>query len=70
MTSYKGMQFLGETTAEHSRRMSAVRSRGNKTTELRVASILKSHRLTGWRRHYPIRGSPDFVFPANASQFL
>lgn len=44
--------------------MSRVRSRGNKSTELRLLSLLKGARIIGWRRHLPLPGSPDFVFKA------
>ncbi|MBC7365804.1 MAG: very short patch repair endonuclease [Undibacterium sp.] len=43
--------------------MAAVRSRGNKATELRLVAIFRAHGITGWRRHRPIFGHPDFVFP-------
>src|SRR5439155_5230684 len=42
--------------------MAAIRSRGNKDTELRLAAILRTHGITGWRRHQPLPGRPDFVF--------
>jgi DNA mismatch endonuclease Vsr len=42
--------------------MAAVRSRGNKETEVKMASLLRSAGLTGWRRHQRIKGNPDFVF--------
>ncbi|MGO8698913.1 MAG: very short patch repair endonuclease [Limisphaerales bacterium] len=42
--------------------MAAIRSRGNKATELKLASILRAARITGWRRHQPVPGRPDFVF--------
>jgi DNA mismatch endonuclease, patch repair protein len=42
--------------------MSRVRSWGNKTTEHRLASLLRANSLHGWRRHYPLRGKPDFVW--------
>jgi DNA mismatch endonuclease (patch repair protein) len=45
-----------------SRVMAAIRSRGNKRTELRLISILRRNRLSGWRRHERIIGNPDFVF--------
>jgi DNA mismatch endonuclease (patch repair protein) len=25
--------------------------------------LFRRHRITGWRRHWPIFGKPDFVFP-------
>lgn len=43
--------------------MSRVRSKGNQTTERRLASLLRKARLTGWRRHQPLPGRPDFVWP-------
>ena len=43
--------------------MSRVHSTGNKTTELRMASLLRKAGITGWRRHVPILGRPDFTFP-------
>ncbi len=51
------------TKAKRSEIMAAVRSRGNKETELRLAEILRSCGISGWRRHERIRGCPDFVFP-------
>ena len=44
--------------------MSAIRSRGNAATELRLIAIFRAHGITGWRRHRPVFGHPDFVFPA------
>lgn len=42
--------------------MSAIRSRGNKTTELRMGFLLRKNGLTGWRKHQPIFGKPDFAW--------
>ena len=42
--------------------MRAVRSRGNKVTELVLARLLRHHNVTGWRRHAAVAGNPDFVF--------
>lgn len=42
--------------------MAAVRSRGNKQTELVLAKLLRDNRITGWRRHPALPGKPDFVF--------
>lgn len=57
---------------DRSRVMAAVRSRGNQSTELALASALRRHGLKGWRRHAVIatqgpagsqvRVKPDFVF--------
>ncbi len=35
---------------------------GNKTTELRFIKFLRANKITGWRRHWPLFGHPDFVF--------
>ncbi len=43
--------------------MSGIRSTCNKATEMRLISIYRKYRITGWRRNYPIFGRPDFVFP-------
>lgn len=50
------------TCAERSRIMAAVRSRGNKLTEVRLLHLFRRHGITGWRRHLPLPGSPDFTF--------
>lgn len=42
--------------------MAAIRSRGNKGTELKFASILRAAGLIGWRRHQNLPGRPDFIF--------
>lgn len=43
--------------------MSRVRSIGNLTTEKRLATLLRAAHLTGWRRHQPLLGRPDFAWP-------
>lgn len=46
--------------------MSAIRSKGNKTTEIEFIKLLRRHKITGWRRHIKgAYGSPDFLFPNN-----
>jgi len=47
---------------ERSERMSRIRSRENKDTELALARLLRLHRITGWRRNQQVLGKPDFVF--------
>ncbi len=42
--------------------MSKVRSKNNKSTELMLIQIFKENNIKGWRRHYPVKGHPDFVF--------
>jgi len=43
--------------------MSRIRGHGNKETELALMKFFRRHHITGWRRHYPLFGKPDFVFP-------
>ena len=50
------------TKTKRSQVMAAIRARGNKDTELKLAAILRAARITGWRRHQPLPGKPDFVF--------
>lgn len=47
---------------QRSRNMSSIRSVGNKTTEQRMAKLLRAAHLSGWRRRVPLPGSPDFAF--------
>ena len=49
--------------AERSRIMAQVRSRGNKSTELKLIALLRANNLSGWRRNYQLSGKPDFVYP-------
>ena len=42
--------------------MSKVRSKGNKSTEIRLIAIFREHGIVNWRRGYPVKGRPDFVF--------
>ena len=44
--------------------MSLIRSRGNKSTEVRLIAVFRKHRIPGWRRGQTLIGSPDFVFRA------
>ena len=51
------------TKAKRSAVMSRIRGRGNKDTEIALARLLRQNKITGWRRHLPIFGRPDFAFP-------
>src|SRR5438552_17381848 len=51
------------TKAKRSDMMSRIRGHGNKDTELALIKVFRLHRMTGWRRHQPIFGKPDFAFP-------
>lgn len=46
-----------------SRYMAAVKSRGNRSTEARMVRLLRENALSGWRRHLPLPGTPDFSWP-------
>jgi DNA mismatch endonuclease (patch repair protein) len=52
------------TKAKRSEVMSRIRGHGNKDTELALIKVFRLHRMTGWRRHQPVFGKPDFVFSA------
>lgn len=49
--------------AKRSQVMAAIRSSGNRDTELRLVTIFRAHGIKGWRRHLPLPGRPDFAFP-------
>lgn len=42
--------------------MSKVHSKNNKSTELKLIQIFEENHIKGWRRNYPVKGHPDFVF--------
>ena len=42
--------------------MALVRGKENRSTELRLVAVLRAEGLTGWRRHLPLPGRPDFAF--------
>ena len=42
--------------------MSRIRGSGNEKTEVRLARLLRGDGISGWRRHLPIPGRPDFAF--------
>jgi DNA mismatch endonuclease (patch repair protein) len=42
--------------------MSLIRGRSNKQTEEVLLALLKNDDITGWRRHLPLFGKPDFAF--------
>jgi len=43
--------------------MRRVKAHGNKSTEMRLVALFRKNGITGWRRNYPVKGRPDFVFP-------
>lgn len=49
---------------ERSARMSLVRSKGNKSTEVFVEEALTANGIVGWKKHpKEVPGKPDFYFP-------
>ncbi len=42
--------------------MSKAHSNNNKSTELALIKFFKENNITGWKRNYPVKGHPDFVF--------
>ncbi len=50
------------TKAKRSDVMSRIRGSGNKETELALMKLLRRHHITGWCRHQPVFGKPDFIF--------
>ena len=42
--------------------MRNVKSKKNKSTELRLIEIFKQNGIKGWKRNYHVKGHPDFVF--------
>ncbi|WP_409997644.1 very short patch repair endonuclease [Bradyrhizobium sp. SZCCHNRI3043] len=56
---------------KRSANMARVRSKGNRSTELDMVRRLRAARLTGWRRHLRLPGTPDLAFPkAKVAVFL
>src|SRR5437867_3099478 len=47
---------------QRSKIMSAVRSKENKLTEIRLLNIFRENGIKGWRRHLRLTGNPDFTF--------
>lgn len=42
--------------------MRTVKSKNNRSTELRLIEFFKASGIKGWRRNYKVKGHPDFVF--------
>jgi len=47
---------------ERSEIMRKVKAQGNRSTELRLITLFQNNGIKGWRRNYPVKGHPDFVF--------
>jgi DNA mismatch endonuclease (patch repair protein) len=51
------------TKKQRSKNMALIRSRGNRSTEMALISLLRKNKINGWRRYNNlIVGRPDFVF--------
>lgn len=42
--------------------MRNIKSKGNKSTEMRLIAAFREQGIKGWKRGYPVKGHPDFVF--------
>lgn len=51
------------TKSERSQIMRKVKSKSNKSTEIRLIQYFHENGIKGWRRNYKLIGKPDFVFP-------
>ncbi len=59
------------TKKQWSENMAKIRSMRNKSTEMALISLLRLHKITGWRRHSKtVAGRPDFFFQRKKLQFL
>jgi DNA mismatch endonuclease, patch repair protein len=55
---------FGKVSETHSRRMGAIRGKGNRTTEARFRAMLVRAGIRGWTMQTKsIKGKPDFYFP-------
>ena len=48
---------------KRSKIMSAIRGKGNETTEIALIKLFRRNKIVGWRRNKKLPGSPDFIFP-------
>lgn len=57
---------------ERSALMASVKGKGNRSTEIAVETILRAHKISGWKKHPKhIMGRPDFYFHrANLAVFV
>jgi DNA mismatch endonuclease (patch repair protein) len=42
--------------------MRNIKGKGNKSTEMALIAFFREQGISGWRRGYPVKGHPDFVF--------
>lgn len=48
--------------AKRSEVMARIHGKGNKDTELALMKLLRSNKISGWRRNQQVFGKPDFIF--------
>jgi DNA mismatch endonuclease (patch repair protein) len=51
------------TKEQRSEIMRKIKSKQNKSTELKLIQFFKTYKIIGWRRNFKLFGKPDFVFP-------
>jgi G:T-mismatch repair DNA endonuclease (very short patch repair protein) len=56
--------------AKRSEVMSLIRGKDNKSTEIQLIMLFREHKIKGWRRHQPLLGKLDFIFPRERRLFL
>ncbi len=44
--------------------MAGIRSKNNRSTEIKLIAIMRENAIKGWRRGRQLPGRPDFVFPS------
>jgi DNA mismatch endonuclease, patch repair protein len=49
-------------TEGRARTMRSILAKGNRSTEVALALVLRQAGLRGWRRHRPLAGTPDFCW--------
>lgn len=63
LSSILGDEGFGKVDPRHSRRMAAIRGKGNRSTERHFRLALVRSRIRGWRMHVRLLpGTPDFLF--------
>ena len=50
------------TKSKRSEVMSRIHGMENKSTEVALMQVFRTHRICGWRRHQLLPGKPDFTF--------
>jgi DNA mismatch endonuclease Vsr len=58
-----GESQFSDVTPSRSRLMSAIKGKGNKSTEVRFRMLLVRMKISGWKLHPDLPGRPDILFP-------